>query len=159
MLKQPIFKIFMIALAASSLFAFPKTVKKKYYLPSSNFSVGIAMGNETGIVFKYFANKTTAYSGMFSKTMDYEYFNVNYLLHDHTYFSNPSISIYYGLGMRNKNSSNEDESKYGLRIPFGATYLFKTTPFDLFFEIAPELTVSPESKFEFSSFIGGRFWF
>lgn len=163
MLKQPIFKIFIIAVTASSLFAFPKTVKKKYYLPSSDFSMGIATGSETGVNFKLFTGKTTAYSGTFSKTSDYEYANLNYLLHDHTYFSNPSVSIYYGLGIKNKNIYDEKdgdkEDEQGIRIPFGATYIFKKTPFDLFLEFAPELTVSPESKFEFSTFIGGRFWF
>jgi hypothetical protein len=161
MFKQPIFKIFILLLVTTSIFAFPKSkkVKKKYYLPSGTFAMGIAMGSQTGVTFKKYTSKKVAYSGVLSTVSgddSYTYVNLNYLVHNHIYFSSPSVSMYYGFGAKSKDGKNEE---YGFRIPFGITYLFKKSPFDVFMEVAPEIVVTPNSEFGFSFFTGGRFWF
>ncbi|MCV6607989.1 MAG: hypothetical protein OIF32_07250 [Campylobacterales bacterium] len=158
--------ILIITLLAVTLFGFPQKryVQKKYYLPAGKFAMGIVSGDETGVTFKGFLSKKTAITGMYGKDTEYEYINLNYILHNHTYFDNPAVSIYYGFGMRHINMLQKDgqedvENKYGFRIPFGVTYIFKKTPFDVFMEVAPEIDVHPKSETDTSFFAGGRFWF
>jgi len=42
---------------------------------------------------------------------------------------------------------------------FGVSYIFPTTPFDLFLELSPTLLLSPETNFETDAGIGLRYFF
>ncbi len=57
MFKNALIKIILLTLFATALYALPQDSRPqrvKYYIPQSDFAMGMAMGSETGIVFKKF---------------------------------------------------------------------------------------------------------
>ncbi len=137
--------------------------KKTFYFPKNTHALGLALGSEIGINYKRFFNKKEAYSFTFAQKSSnsgerYEYFHIDKLFHNHTLFSHPAFSFYYGLGAVGK-TGGDDNRGYGARFPFGTTYLLKNFPMDFFAEAAPSVVVSPESEINFSFFLGARIWF
>ena len=68
------------------------------------------------------------------------------------------LPLFFGLGGRVIFRDNQD-NRWGLRIPVGLAYEFEGAPFDVFVEIVPTMDFAPDTDFDLEGAIGGRFWF
>ena len=133
------------------------------------FGLGIIVGEPTGISGKLWTGPRTAMDGAIAWSTG-THSNVNlhfdYLMHDFNVLnvSEKYFVLYYGIGTRFKftsdhNSNNNNDTIIGVRIPLGITYLFPTSPFDIFVEIVPLLDVIPDTEFEMNAGLGVRYYF
>lgn len=142
--------------------------KRTYLIPKTQSGLGVTLGNEVGVNYKMFLNKKNAYSATFAQkggNDEYNYFHIDRITHNHTFIANPAVSLYYGIGFNTKLYAQKDgmtkreHNTYGIRFPFGVTYIFRTFPIDVFAELTPTLIVSPDTELEFNFFSGTRLWF
>jgi hypothetical protein len=127
----------------------------------NELGLGIAVGDPTGISVKYWTGKNTAIGGACGWSFrgeDYLQINGDFLYH---YFEmipveKGALPFYIGVGGR---LAFKEETEIGVRVPIGLEYLFEDAPFDVFFEVSPYLNLYPESDFDASASIGGRFFF
>lgn len=128
---------------------------------NSGLGAGIILGEPTGLCFKYWTGKSTAFDGAaawsFGKK-DALHLHADMLFHnsDLIKVSQGSLPVYYGIGARIR---LEDKSKMGVRIPMGITYQFAKAPFDVFLEIVPLLDLAPATDFGLNGAIGVRYYF
>jgi len=135
--------------------------------------VGVIVGEPTGISLKKWLNDKHAVDAAaawsFSENDSFQ-FHADYLIHNFTLLKSDDIvgklPVYFGLGGRlklkeenNGKGRNDDGALFGVRIPFGISYLFTDLPVDIFMEIVPILDVAPDTEFEINAGIGVRFYF
>lgn len=132
------------------------------YANAGNFGLGVVVGDPTGISGKLWTSKTTALDGAaawslgrharFQFQLDYVYHNFSAIKVQEGRFP-----IYYGFGARIK--SEEHETGLGVRVPVGLDYIFAKAPVDIFLEIAPAVTLVPDTTADFDIGLGVRFFF
>lgn len=131
------------------------------FAQSSGLGAGIIVGEPTGISFKYWTGKLSAFDGAIAWSFGKEdamHLHADMLWHnpDLIAVSQGSLPVYYGIGVRIK---LEDKSKLGVRIPVGIAYQFVEAPFDIFLEIVPLLDLVPATDFGLNAAIGVRYFF
>jgi hypothetical protein len=146
--------------------------------PPRGTGVGIIVGEPTGISLKHWLSPDRALdlaaAWSFSDNEAFQ-LHTDYLFHYDKLLDQikvpGSLPVYLGIGGRvkwqdsandgkGKGSAEEDgDTRVGIRIPLGVTYLFPKAPFDLFAELAPILDVAPESEMDVSVALGARFYF
>jgi len=133
-------------------------------LPSMShaFGVGVIAGEPTGVSFKQWLSGGNALDGALAWSFDGpDAFSVHidYLYHMVAAgeLRIPGWKFYIGMGGRLK--LEEDDSRFGLRVPFGVNYLFKTSPFDFFAEVGPILDLAPATEIQMSFGVGIRYFF
>ena len=133
--------------------------------------IGIIIGEPTGISLKKWLDGSHAFDAAaawsFSENESFQ-LHADYLFHDFSLLSSGDMSgklpVYFGVGGRIKmkkegKGRNEKDVLFGVRVPFGISYLFANTPVDLFAEIVPVLDVVPDTKFDLNAAIGVRYYF
>lgn len=128
---------------------------------TNKFGLGIIIGEPTGVIFKYWTSKTTAFdvAGSWSFVGENSFhMHVDYLYHSFDLFKveRGKLPVYYGIGAR---LSLQDRTRFGIRIPVGLSYMFDKAPFDIFLEIGPVLDLVPATEFNVLGFIGFRYYF
>jgi hypothetical protein len=142
------------------------------------FGLGIILGEPTGISMKTWLTRLTAIDAAAAWSFsDHDAFQIHldYLMHNENVLRTDELSgrllLYYGIGGRfqfhedhwdgdrREDRPDDDDSRAGVRIPVGITYLFRSSPFDLFIEVVPTLDVAPDTEFDLDAAIGGRFYF
>lgn len=126
---------------------------------------GIILGEPTGFSGKVWWDNNVAFDG----GVAWSFRNDSKLsLHSDVLWHNWSVlqkafeidkgkfPLYYGLGCRIK---TDNDTRAGLRIVAGASYMFDNAPFDVFFEVAPIMDFAPETKADFNASFGVRIWF
>ncbi len=110
--------------------------------------VGVVIGAPTGLTVKYWYSSEEALQGYVGGGFGGVTLGADYLFHSNA-FKNPDVPFYYGPGAF-IGSSNVGGPKFGsnqmglgIRVMFGADYLFPKHPFDIAFEIGPALLLSP----------------
>jgi len=144
----------LIAVAALTIFAGSAAAQ-------GNFGLGIILGEPTGVSGKLWLTDRTAVDMAAAWSFSDEeafHLHADYLLHnfDLISVSQGRLPIHFGVGARVK---FEDESKLGVRVPVGLTYIFDGAPLDIFFEIVPILDLIPDTEFDANAAIGIRFYF
>jgi len=133
-------------------------------LPSvcSGFGLGIVAGEPTGVSFKQWLSGPDALDGAVAWSFGDDsalHIHVDYLYH--TVWDGsvrvPGWKLYIGVGGRLK--LVEDDNRLGARVPFGVTYLFRSSPFDFFLEVAPILDLAPATELRMNGGVGIRFYF
>jgi len=127
------------------------------------FGVGAMIGEPTGLNFKLWRLDDKAYDAGLAWSLSGEnslHLHADYLIHDFSFFSpySGNFPFYYGIGFRLKFQS-KDDNKLGIRIPFGATYHFRKTPIDIFFETVPIVNIIPDTELDFNIVFGARIFF
>jgi hypothetical protein len=127
----------------------------------NDFGVGIVLGEPSGLCFKTWTGRTTAIDGAIAWSFgDGEafHFHVDYLIHDFRMFQarKGDLVFYYGFGGRIKAQEN---SRIGIRIPLGLSYIFAKAPIDIFLELAPGIDLSPSTDFWVNGCVGFRYYF
>lgn len=130
-----------------------------------NFGFGMIIGEPTGFTMKTMLNEDTAIDAgtgwSFGKGSDFhihaDILHHNWdLLQDHFRITEGKLPLYYGIGGRLRLG---DETRAGIRLVVGVSYLFEDGPFDAFFEIAPIMDVAPKTKLNGNAALGLRYWF
>ena len=123
--------------------------------------LGVILGEPSGISFKSWLGKWTAWDAGIAWSIDGEdalHLHGDYLLHDFGLFEvdEGKLGLYYGIGGRLR---IEDNSRLGVRIPVGLEYMFEGAPVDIFFELVPLLDLAPDTEFLMNGGIGARYFF
>lgn len=126
----------------------------------SNKNIGIVVGAPTGLSFKYWMNRSTAWDVAVAWNLGAKggaYTHLSYLIH------NPSLvnintsagtaPLYYGAGVAVSGSS------IGVRGVTGLDFLFKNHPLDIFLELSPTFYVVPSTAFDIGVGLGVRYHF
>lgn len=126
-----------------------------------DFGLGIILGDPAGVNMKYWTGPTTALGASVAWSVGKNkafLAHVDYLFHDFEMFKVNSgrLGVYYGVGGRLRTNG---ETRVGIRIPLGVTYLFERAPLDIFFEVAPLLDIIPETKGDVQGGLGVRIYF
>jgi hypothetical protein len=132
----------------------------------AGFGAGIIVGEPTGFAFKDWISPVSAIdAGLGWSFVDNgsTHIHVDYLYHNFNIIktTESKVPIYFGVGGRLK-FRNEDrvaDNRFGVRVPVGIAYLFRTVPVDVFLEIVPVMDLSPETKLSFNSAFGVRYYF
>lgn len=128
---------------------------------TKKFGLGIILGEPTGVIFKYWTSRTTAFdvAGSWSFVGENSFhIHADYLYHSFDLFKvdRGKLPVYYGIGAR---LSLQDRTRFGIRLPVGLSYMFDRAPFDIFLEIGPVLDLVPATEFNVLGFIGFRYYF
>ncbi|MEI6846414.1 MAG: hypothetical protein WCK32_00005 [Chlorobiaceae bacterium] len=128
---------------------------------SERVGLGIIVGEPTGLSMKYWLDDTTAIDAALAFSLSDNnqlQFHADYLIHSGMSTKNSrSLLSYYGVGARIRHDDND--TRVGIRVPFGVTYNFSDVPVDLFAEIAPVLDVTPDVTFDLNAAVGIRYFF
>ena len=112
------------------------------------WGIGIILGEPTGISGKLWTSERTAIDAAAAWSFSDDaafHLHADYLLHnfDLIEVDRGKLPVYFGVGGRVK---FESDSKVGVRIPVGLTYIFEGMPIDIFFEVVPLLDLIPEAS-------------
>lgn len=133
------------------------------YILYSELSLGISLGEPTGISLNLKQNKNIGYDfGLSFNTKDnYVYLCVDLLKYNYEKIKSKELTgkipVLYGLGLKIENTKNE--THFGARIVGGIEYIFSDIPFNLFFKIAAELNITPATAVSVSPAVGIRYVF
>jgi hypothetical protein len=132
----------------------------------SGFGLGIILGEPTGLSLKQWVNDNAAIDGAIAWSFgehDALHLHANYLVHNFTLFKmeQGKLPLYYGIGGRIKFEENrhDEDTKIGVRIPVGISYILANSPLDIFLEIAPLLDLTPSTEFDLNGAVGIRYFF
>ena len=131
-------------------------------------SLGVILGTENGLSFKYNLENSNAIAGSVSYSTYRDYgssFHVDYLFDKARQLEAPqgtSFDFYYGLGVVLSNirrGLDEGRTQVGIRGPFGLSKSVYNPNLDFFGEIAPVLQVAPNSDVNLAVGLGLRYRF
>ncbi|KPL17894.1 MAG: hypothetical protein AMJ92_10480 [candidate division Zixibacteria bacterium SM23_81] len=132
----------------------------------SGFGLGIILGEPTGLSLKQWVDGKAAIDGAIAWSFgrhDALHLHADYLVHNFTLFKmeQGKLPLYYGIGGRIKfeENGNDEDTKIGVRIPVGISYILANSPLDIFLEIAPLLDLTPSTEFDLNGAIGIRYFF
>jgi hypothetical protein len=156
-------KRYGIALAAAALaFALAMPV----FAQSGRAGIGFIVGEPTGISGKRFITENTAIdagaawslvkNSNFHIHADYLHHNFSILKREFG-ITEGELPLYFGIGGRIR--FDDDDSRVGVRLVGGVSYIFDNAPLDVFFEIAPIMDLVPKTELDFNAGAGLRFWF
>jgi hypothetical protein len=124
------------------------------------FGAGIMAGSPTGLNGKLWVSQENAVDiGLAWSFADEGYLHIHgdYLWHfPHVIESSQPLLLYAGLGGR---LGLGDDARIGVRIPGGIEWWPRSTPLDVFLELAPILDLTPKTEFSFNGVVGVRFFF
>jgi hypothetical protein len=131
---------------------------------SSQFGLGVILGEPTGISAKAWLSRESAVDAAVAWSVHRDWFlqvHGDLLLHNYRLLDAQEVRgrlpVYYGLGGRIV--LGEDDEWVGIRFPLGVSYLFAKAPFDVFFELVPILDLLPKTDLDLDAAIGARFYF
>jgi hypothetical protein len=160
-MKKSLKALRSIAAAAAICTAFSSNADAR---TTDGLGVGIIVGEPTGVSIKKWTDDTHAVDAAlaFSLTDGNSFqFHADYLIHDTTALTTPELKgstpWYYGIGGRIKADSGN--TRVGIRVPVGISYLFADAPLDFFAEVAPVLDVAPDVSLRFNGALGLRYYF
>ncbi|MCD4735049.1 MAG: hypothetical protein K8R53_03310 [Bacteroidales bacterium] len=122
--------------------------------------IGIVVGEPTGVAFKQWIGKTNAVDAALAWSFVNNsslYLHADYLWHNFNLIEieEGSFPIYWGVGGRIKFTKH---TRVGVQVPLGISYIFDSTPLDVFLEIRPTLDLIPGTDFTVSGGIGVRYY-
>ena len=124
-----------------------------------SIGLGIALGDPTGPVFKYWLSKRNAIDLGIGFQKNITIYG-GYLWHNWKLFKDIKKGVLGGyLGAGTRFQEKENENKIGIRSVFGLDYWFERNPIELYFEIAPIFQIHPDTDTEFDILLGVRFYF
>ena len=134
-----------------------------FYLGYCNFSVGISLGNPTGISLKLQSQKKLVYDLVtnFSSDPQYFYLHCDFLKYDYEKIVSKELTgkfpVFYGIGLKIENVG--EENRLGFRFVIGLEYIFADIPFEIFFKLAPYINIVPSTAVGIAPSIGIRYIF
>src|SRR5690625_5780019 len=108
---------------------------------TKNFGIGAMFGEPTGVTVKVWSGNNVAFDvgGAWSLASSDQELHLHASMLVHSWFNDrPNVAFYYGIGGR---MLFADDSKNGVIISFGLTYVMGRLPLDLFVEVADRKSV------------------
>ncbi len=151
MMRQLLFFVFLCLLNGGNIFA-----------QDSGFGLGIILGEPTGISCKLWTKQNIAINGAAAWSIEEKksfHLHGDYLIHRFGYFNikEGKLPVYHGIGGRIK--LTKDKYAFGVRFPFGLSYIYEKESIDIFYEIVPILNLFPSTTFNLNGGIGVRYYF
>ncbi|WP_020526530.1 hypothetical protein [Flexithrix dorotheae] len=136
-------------------------LKSSAFAQKPGLGLGVMIGEPTGISFKKWTGGSSAIGGGVAWSFYGEgslHIHVDYLKHfmNTVSVTKGQLPLYIGLGGKINFAS---ETQLGVRVPFGANYIFDDAPFDVFMEVVPILNLAPATDFDLGAALGARFYF
>ena len=139
-----------------------------------DFGLGVIIGEPTGISAKLWTSPVNAfdfglgwsyggdrignYNGSYNGG-DRTHFHMDYLWHSFDAIrSTERFPLYYGIGGR-INSGAGYNSSLAIRGVFGIEWMPRSTPVDIFLEVAPSLELTSSTGFGMDGAFGARYYF
>ncbi|MEN3013898.1 MAG: hypothetical protein ABDH23_04695 [Endomicrobiia bacterium] len=129
----------------------------------AEFSLGVVLGEPTGLSLKIQQKKTLAHDIAlnFNTADNYLYLSWDVLKYDYTKITSKELSgsfpIFYGLGLRAINYS--EDLHLAIRFILGLEYIFADIPFNIFVKLAPTINLVPHTRVSIAPAIGIRYIF
>ncbi|RNC85629.1 MAG: hypothetical protein ED557_02320 [Balneola sp.] len=131
----------------------------------NDVALGGELINPVGLSYKFGISDNSAITGALGLILEegntFVAFEMNYL----SYRNPESINIksghlspYFGVGL-SVGASPDSEESLSIRIPLGLEYTIDDTPFELYMDIGPFITVTDPQGFTFDSALGFRYRF
>jgi len=124
------------------------------------FGAGVMLGEPTGLNAKIWTSSQNAVDiGLAWSFREEGFFHLHadYLWHfPEAIQSTERFVLYAGIGGI---LGGSHETVLGIRVPVGIEWWPRSTPLDVFFELAPIVTLAPATEFEMDGVIGIRFFF
>lgn len=126
-----------------------------------NVSVGVILGQPTGLSAKLWLNQTSAIDVAAAWNflpVGSVYVQADYLYHIYHLFGvkKGKLPLYFGVG---GTFSLQPTPTIGLRVPVGVEYLLPNAPIDLFLEVGVGISLYPATQFQGSGGLGIRYTF
>ncbi|MBN1808387.1 MAG: hypothetical protein JW909_04925 [Planctomycetes bacterium] len=123
---------------------------------SRGLGIGFIVGEPDGLAIKGWTDRTAAVNTAFAWPKDAFYCHADYVYHNFNAVDVRSgdIGLYMGLGGRAAFVDDPGDDAFGVRVPLGLTYTVEDGWLDIFVEIVPSLTISPESDVEVDAAVG-----
>ncbi len=124
-----------------------------------NHSLGLILNSPNGLSWKFWVDKQSAFDGALHWDIgtggSSVYSHIDFLRH---YYSKVQVEggvmpFFWGIGGRLR-AGNQD--LLGVRFPFGISYLYSPTVFEVFFEIVPFFNIWPDIRTSLDGAIGIR---
>jgi hypothetical protein len=125
---------------------------------AEDLGIGVQLGQPMGVTGKYWLSSTSAIDGFmgyhFNSNFD---IHADYLWHTFSSFnvSDGRMPFYFGLGGR---VFGGNDSQFGIRIPFGVSYLFPSQPLEAYAELAPVVKIAPGIGADIDGAVGLRYY-
>ncbi|MCB4756716.1 MAG: hypothetical protein LHV69_06745, partial [Elusimicrobia bacterium] len=130
---------------------------------------GVMVGNPSGLSAKYWLDEKAAIDGAlgvargeFDIHLTLLYHIFNWLPEGesrkdafHRHVQNKELPLYVGIGPR---LLFEHEEELGIRFPIGMSFLPQKSPWEIFFEVAPVLRLTPNGGFNGDFAVGVRYY-
>lgn len=126
------------------------------------FGLGVMVGEPTGITGETWLSERTAFDfgaawsvageDRFDLTADHLWYDFDALDTD-----DAPIAVHYGLGGR-VGIEDDDEDRFGVRVPVGLTYFVNDARIGLFAQVAPIVDVAPDTNLEVQGGVGARYF-
>ncbi len=128
---------------------------------TGRFGIGAVFGEPTGVTAKWWLTREVAMdvTAAWSFANDSAFqLHVDYLIHQFGLLRvrEGRLPVYLGIGGRVKFA---DDTKVGIRIPVGMSYLFAREPIEIFGELVPTLDLAPSTKAVLMGGVGIRYYF
>jgi hypothetical protein len=160
-MKKCILALLIISVAACCFAAGSK--KDNGGLTFTRTGVGLIIGDPFGFTGKLWMGNEVAIDPAlaFSSTAKF-HIQADYVWHNYKLIemkgTQDSMAVYYGPGALIR-VALDNSFVIGFRGVIGRTYIFKSSPFDTFIEIAPSLFLTPNFQMTMLGGFGARFYF
>lgn len=159
---------FAILLVAGLTLAGVVFAQKDVRVEDKALGIGVMVGEPTGISLKRWISEDRAVDAGIAWSFsgnDSLHVHADYLFHRFDLTQTTELRgrfpLYFGVGgrIKVKGDKHDHDTKAGVRIPFGMSYLFDDAPIELFGEIVPVLDLVPDTDLDLNAAIGARFYF
>ncbi len=160
-------RVFFLLMIALSLAAVNMAHAQESERALDGFGIGFMVGEPTGLSIKQWITEQTAITGGIGWSFyrkESLHVHADHIWHVFKMLPPEEVpevdaffSPYFGIGVRGRLRSGE--SRAGIRVPGGVSYVPPRVPLEVFFEIAPIMDVAPATKFRMNAAVGARFFF
>lgn len=139
----------------------PVPTQIKQVLNERSMEIGLMLGEPTGVTYKYFITDVNAIDAgaavsfipdaVFQLSADF--------LRHYYHFANVGegrLPLVYGAGLA---VQFRDDTRFGIRIPVGLTYIMQNLPLALFIDVAPRFDIVPDTEVSINAAVGVRYRF
>lgn len=130
-------------------------------LNERSMEIGLMFGEPTGVSYKYFITNANAIDAgaavsfipdaVFQLSADF--------LRHYYHFANVGegrLPLVYGAGLA---VQFREDTRLGIRIPVGLTYIMQNLPLALFIDVAPRFDIVPDTEVSINAAVGVRYRF
>lgn len=130
-------------------------------LNERSMEIGLMFGEPTGVSYKYFITDVNAIDAGAAVSFIPEavfQLSADFLRH-YYHFANAGqgrLPLVYGAGLA---VQFREDTRLGIRIPVGLTYIMQSLPLALFIDVAPRFDIVPDTEVSISAAVGARYRF